>query len=97
MLMIVVRHEEDVKRRRTASGSSSPHSKHLRPEYGSEGDDAQSAGKHKLVRGANARNHRGKELREREAKEKERPESRKGRNQYTKRKFDGQYFPSDVW
>lgn len=79
---------EDTKRRRTGSGSSSPsNGKAFLQDANSEdeGDTGSKSGEggYKKIRGAAARNHRNKELREREEKrERERADAagrRKGR------------------
>ncbi|KAL9130424.1 MAG: hypothetical protein Q9217_001391 [Psora testacea] len=79
--------EENAKRRRTTSGSSSSQSKHRRQDV--ESDEEIKQDMIKNMRGAAARNHRNKEVREREAvKEKERVDASKKRGQNHKRKSD---------
>ncbi|KAL9640105.1 MAG: hypothetical protein Q9164_000492 [Protoblastenia rupestris] len=57
--------DEDAKRRQTTSGSSSSHSKSRRQDV--ESDEEKKQDKFMHIRGAAARNHRNKEVREREA------------------------------
>ena len=89
MLIHFLRIGEDAKRRRTMSGSTSSNSKNQRQEAASE-DEIDKTEKSKNIRGAAARNHRAKEIREREAaREKERAEATKRKGQNHKRKSDG--------
>ena len=90
---LICRRDEEAKRRRTTSGSSSNHSKQQRQIPGSD-EEAPKLDKHKNIRGAAARNHRAKDLREREAREKERGDAAKRRIQNPKRKADGKSWKS---
>lgn len=91
------RRKEDTKRQRTGSDSSSPpsDSKTLLPNVDTDEEADRStkavSGSHKKMRGAAARNHRDKEIREREEKrERERADAagrRKGRAE--RRRGDG--------
>ena len=86
------RRNENVKRQRTTSGSASSASQSKICRRGAESEDeVEKPEKSKIIRGAAARNHRNKEVRDREAqREKERADAhgnRKGRAE--RRRGDG--------
>lgn len=86
------RRNENAKRQRTASGSASSASQGKSRRHGADSeDDIEKPEKTKNIRGAAARNHRNKEVRDREAqREKERTDTlggRKGRAE--RRRGDG--------
>ena len=98
--MSVFRRKEDIKRQRTNSGSSSCPSSNKLAQHLDWEDEALSTNKSndlnpKRIRGAAARNHREKEMRDREKeREKERADAagrRKGRAE--RRRGDGMAFP----
>jgi len=98
-LLALNRRTEDIKRQRTTSGSASSNSqsKSRRQAVESE-EENQKPERPKNIRGAAARNHRNKEIRDREAqREQERAHASGSKRRTARGRDDGKYSDSKIF
>ncbi len=97
-MLALNRRTEDIKRQRTTSGSASSNSqsKSRRQAVESE-EENQKPERHKNIRGAAARNHRNKEIRDREAqREQERAHASGSKRRTARGRDDGKYSDAGI-